>query len=280
MSIEVCVLASGSSGNCTVLRTPGGTMLIDCGIGPRAAARRMNGTGVHLGEVSAICLTHLDSDHFSPNWTQTICKQEMRLFCHRDCVSELIDIAGEELEQWICGFENGFQPLPSLNVQAIVLAHDDKPCHGYVLEGFGCRIGYATDLGRVPRDLFEHFCDLDILALESNYDPRMQLDSSRPWFLKQRIMSGRGHLSNDQAFDAVCRILDQHEARRSPLPSHVVLLHRSRQCNCPKLMRKLFLRDKRLEYRLTLAEQFERSAWLRVRNERPLVGEQLELSWH
>lgn len=254
-------------------------MLLDAGIGPRTAAKRMGGTGISLSHVCAICLTHLDRDHFSIHWRRVILKQEIRLFCHRDSTLEMLDLAGAELEEHIRGFDDAFEPLPGVRVQPIAVAHDQNPCHGYVIEGFGCRIGYATDLGRVPRELIERFRDLDILALESNYDPRMQLDSSRPGFLKERIMGGRGHLSNEQSFAAVRQILDRHESDGSPLPSHVVLLHRSRQCNCPKLVRKLFLKDERLAGRLTLAEQFERSVWLRVRKMTPLVGEQLELAW-
>jgi len=72
MSLELCVLASGSSGNCSVVRAPGGVILIDAGIGPRTTAKRMNGTGVSLRDVRAICLTHLDSDHFNANWVGTI----------------------------------------------------------------------------------------------------------------------------------------------------------------------------------------------------------------
>ena len=63
------------------------------------------------------------------------------------------------------------------------------------------------------------------------------------------------------------------------LPAHIVLLHRSRECNCPALVRKLFSRDARIADRLTLAEQFERSEWLRPSPLRPLVGEQLVLGW-
>src|SRR5262245_54335262 len=103
----------------------------------------------------------------------------------------------------------------------------------------------------------------------------MQLASSRPWFLKHRIMNGSGHLSNAQAYEAIRRILDS--ARQ--LPRHIVLLHRSRECNCPKLVRKFFERDRRIAPRLTLAEQFQRSEWLRVRPAKPLIGEQLALVW-
>ena len=67
--------------------------------------------------------------------------------------------------------------------------------------------------------------------------------------------------------------------KRRRLPRHIVLLHRSRECNCPKLLRKLFERDNRIASRLTLAEQFARSEWLRMRPVKPLVGEQLALAW-
>jgi hypothetical protein len=107
----------------------------------------------------------------------------------------------------------------------------------------------------------------------------MQLGSGRPQFLKTRIMGGRGHLSNEQALEAIVKMLDRCQRRGRRLPEHIVLLHRSRQCNCPRLVRRLFERDQRIASRLTLAEQFERSGWLRLRPSPPLVGEQLVLAW-
>jgi phosphoribosyl 1,2-cyclic phosphodiesterase len=172
-----------------------------------------------------------------------------------------------------------FEALPRLHVQPIQLAHDRAGSHGFVIEGFGCRIGYATDLGHVPANLLQRFTNLDILALESNYDPQMQIESTRPWFLKNRIMGGAGHLSNQQAFEAIVRILDRMEKSMRRLPQHIVLLHRSLECNCPRLMRKIFERDERIAQRLTLAEQWERTGWLRTRSMRSCFGEQLSLAW-
>lgn len=282
MSIEVCVLASGSAGNCTVVRSPGGVMLIDAGIGPRITAKRLQGTGVSVADVSVICLTHLDRDHFTPNWLPTITRQGIRLVCHAGRAAELAGLAGHQgFAPEIETFDDEcFEPLPGLCLHPIPLAHDRTGSHGFVLEGCGCRAGYATDLGHVPDHLLEHFQDLDLLALESNYDRQMQLDSRRPWFLKRRIMGGRGHLSNEQAFDAVRSVLNRSQATGRRLPVHIVLLHRSRECNCPNLMRKYFSRDVRIAQRLTLAEQYERSEWLRLTPAaQPLVGEQLLLGW-
>lgn len=282
MSIEVCVLASGSAGNCTVVRSPGGVVLIDAGIGPRTAAQRMTGTGVAVADVSAICLTHLDRDHFNFNWLSTIDRNGVRLFCHANRAGELASLArARGFDPTIETFDgDGFVPADGVCFQPIHLPHDRAGSHGFIIEGFGCRLGYATDLGRVPPELVERFADVDLLAIESNYDPRMQADSPRPWFLKRRITGGRGHLSNEEALAAVRAILDRRQSRGRRPPAHIVLLHRSRQCNCPHLVRRLFSRDARIAPRLTLAEQYERSEWLRLAPSLPpLVGEQLTLAW-
>lgn len=288
MSIELCILASGSRGNCTAVRTPRGVMLIDAGLGPRLTAARLAGTDVALRGVSAICLTHLDCDHFSKTWIGTIVRQGIRIYCHWARVSHLCGLAqvavtervAEQFASLVHSFDSAaFEPIAGLKILPVALAHDDAGSHGFRLEGFGCRIGYATDLGRVPDALIELFEDLDLLALESNYDPQMQRESTRPWFLKRRIMGGRGHLSNQECFAAVRRILARHETNGASLPSHIVLLHRSGECNCPRRVREMFMRDTRIASRLVLAEQHERTAWLRPARLRPFVGEQLSLAW-
>jgi phosphoribosyl 1,2-cyclic phosphodiesterase len=284
MSLELCVLASGSSGNCSVVRAPGGVILIDAGIGPRTTAKRMNGTGVSLRDVRAICLTHLDSDHFNANWVGTIVKLGIRVHCAAERVDDVIrraelDVA-DSFAQLVFPFDReAFDVVDGVRLRPLRFAHDRAGSHGFIIEGCGCRIGYATDLGRVPVTLIDDFADLDVLAIESNYDPEMQRTSGRPIFLQQRIMGGKGHLSNQQAFDAVRAVLDRCERSGVRLPSHIVLLHRSRECNCPKLLRRLFARDARVAPRLTLAEQFESSGWLKIRDRAPLAGEQLSLAW-
>ena len=280
MSIELCVLASGSAGNCSVVRTPGGVMLIDAGIGPRTIAQRLTGTGVAVADISAICLTHLDRDHFSPTWVATTIRNNLAIYCHVDCVEKLVGIMdSDRAAALIRPFEGDvFEPLPELTARPIPLAHDREGSHGFVFQGFGQRVGYATDLGHVPAVLLDQFIDLDVLAIESNYDPQMQEASPRPYYLKQRITGGRGHLSNDQALDAIRRLLDRAQRRPAGLPAHIVLLHRSRQCNCPKLLQRLFSADVRIAPRLVLAEQFSRTEWLSAAGRRIASGEQLLLA--
>ncbi|HWP39638.1 MAG TPA: MBL fold metallo-hydrolase [Tepidisphaeraceae bacterium] len=282
MCLQMCILASGSAGNCAVLRAAAGqALLLDAGIGPRTTARRLCGTGVSLGDIRAICLSHLDHDHFCPTWLRTIHQQGIRVFCHENHDPQLrARLAALQSPPIPLQTYNGqpFEPIPGVVFHALPLAHDETGSNGFLIEGAGGRIGYASDLGHVPQALLERFCDLDVLAIESNYDPQMQLNSSRPWMLKQRIMGGRGHLSNQQAFEAVRAILDRCQRHARPLPRHIVLLHRSRQCNCPEVLRALFEQDQRIAPRLTLAEQFVRTDWLSVRpDRRPLAGGQLSL---
>lgn len=284
MSLELCILASGSTGNASVLRTPAGVVLIDCGIGPRTTAQRLAGTGVRVADVRAICLTHLDRDHFNPTWLATVIRQRARVFCHADRADEVrrtapVDLL-DALDALLTPFDAApFEPLPGVAFDPIHLAHDRAGSHGFVVEGFGQRLGYATDLGHVPAHLLDRLRDLDLLAIESNYDPAMQENSGRPYFLKGRITGGRGHLSNEQALAAVRLVLDRAQATGGGLPDHVVLLHRSRQCNCPTLVRRLFCRDRRIAPRLTLAEPYTRTEWLRRRTLAPATGEQLMLAF-
>jgi len=289
MSLELCILASGSSGNCSAVRTPAGVMLIDLGLGPRSTAQRLCGTGVVMTDIRAVCVTHLDSDHYRPTWTTTLIRNRIRLFVHEACVDQVLEMGrahcAEELRRLITPFHaTAFEPLAGMTCQPVSLAHDRQGSHGFVVEVAGDgdragRLGYATDLGHVPAYLLEAFAQVDLLAIESNYDPQMQLASPRPAFLKKRIMGGSGHLSNQQAFDAVRALFDRAGQRGGRLPDHVALLHRSRQCNCPDLVRKFFSRDPRIAARLTLSDQFTRTEWLRRREVEPACGEQLLLGW-
>jgi phosphoribosyl 1,2-cyclic phosphodiesterase len=275
MSLELCILASGSAGNASLLRSPAGVVLIDAGIGPRTLSRRLDGTGVCLTDIAALCLTHLDRDHFSPRWSSTVRRLNIPIFCHANKVDSLAHSA-PDLVAHIRPFDRAaFSPIDGLACDPIEFAHDHLGSHGFVIDGFGYRIGYATDLGHVPHHFFDCFRDLDCIALESNYDPQMQADSARPLFLKRRITGGNGHLSNLQAFAAIRKLLD----RARLLPDHIVLLHRSQECNSADVVQRLFNTDQRIASRLTLAQQHERSPWLGRTARLPDVGEQLTFAF-
>jgi phosphoribosyl 1,2-cyclic phosphodiesterase len=277
MSLDLCILASGSGGNCSVVRSPGGVFLVDCGIAPRVAAARLRGTGVRLSDISAVCVTHLDRDHFSPLFAEWLAESRAAVHCAAGCADQVAATAPAAV---LVPFDTRpFQVVPGVTASAVRVAHDREGSHAFRFESGDVSIGYATDLGHVPGKLIDRFCGVDILALESNYDPQMQESSGRPWFVRQRITGGRGHLSNDQAFAAVVELLDRCRCAAKSPPQRLVLLHRSRQCNCPEVVKRTFANHPRLAGRVVLSEQHRRTEWISAGPARPGIGEQLLLKF-
>lgn len=282
--MQICVLGSGSSGNCTVVRIGDRALLLDAGFGPRAVAKRLAAIGMSLSDIDAILLTHLDRDHFAPTWLPAIHRHDIRLLCSERHVYALyahppaasVDARRLRREGQLDVFDDRPFTLPlrsaDVSVQPIPLAHDRTGTLGYRLAAESGHLGFATDLGRVPDELITAFADVDLLAIESNYDPPMQRRSPRPAMLKRRIMGGAGHLSNEQSFDAVRAIA----AASNRPPQHVVLLHLSRQCNDPQIVRDLYFIAPDLVDRLCITSQYHPTAWLAARGEPDLLaGQQL-----
>lgn len=278
-ALRLCVLGSGSGGNSTVVATPAGAVLIDAGFGPRTTALRLAQAHVELDAVRAVLLTHLDRDHFRPHWLKQLLRRRIRLWVHAWHLPQLRRLEGAaELEAAgrVTPFDDeAFVPDPTLEIVAhgVRLQHDRQGTIGYRLDLLRTRgdggpplchgsIGYATDLGHAPASLIRHLAGVDLLCIESNYDEGMTMRSARPSFVNRRNLSDSGHLSNEQALDAVQRI-----AAVSPHgnPRRVILMHRSSQCNHPMKVRRVFERCPGLGRRVTLAEQRRRTRWFDVK---------------
>ena len=278
MPLSFCVLGSGSSGNCTLLRlgTPGGDrhVLIDAGLSPRETKKRLRPSGVALDEITDVLLTHPDHDHIHPGWIKAGPRLGITWHVHRRHLRHA-RIARLPLED-IAPVSDGFELFPDAIVEPVALPHDSLGTTGYVIENGGVRLGFATDLGRVPESFVDRYVNLSALAIESNYDRCMQMESDRPQALKRRIMGGLGHLSNEQTLAAVLGAADRGDLR------HIALLHLSRHCNDPRIVKRLYAgRAPHLLDRLTITNQDEPTPMLRVSgNGRPnsigtRCGEQL-----
>jgi phosphoribosyl 1,2-cyclic phosphodiesterase len=262
MAISFSVLASGSRGNATLLLLGGGgsrrVVLIDCGLSPRAMAKRLSMFGLALEDVSDVLLTHLDRDHFHVGWSRKLRQLAVRVHLHLRHRNRAVQ-AGLDGRRMVI-FDGPFELASSTAITPVLFAHDDLGTVGYIIEHEGHRFGHATDLGRVQDNLLVHFTGLHALALESNYDRAMQIASARPWLLKRRIMGGAGHLSNEQSLEAVLEI------DRCSALSQVALLHLSEQCNHPRLLKGLYAeRAPHLLDRLTITHQRRPTAMLEVK---------------
>ena len=252
-------LGSGSSGNCSLLHAEqNGTschVLVDLGFSIRRTRRQLGDLGLELEDIDHVFLTHLDRDHFNPSWSRTLSNMQIpvhvapghagaaiRAGCPEECLGML------PLHMQLEG---------GLEIHTISLAHDDSGCTAFRFELGEKQLGFATDLGHVPDELVEFFGGVHLLAFESNYDRSMQLESDRPEFLKERIMGGRGHLSNEQSLNAVLRIADGGELES------IMLLHLSRQCNASWCIDELYAAcAPQLREQLVITNQDKATSWI------------------
>ena len=281
--LSLCVLGSGSGGNCTAVRLTdrdGGVqaLLLDAGFGPRRTARKLAEAGLGWSDIRAVLLSHLDRDHFKPSLTRTLIEHDITVHCHHWHLAELAEARGTQVlfdHGLVEPFGDGlFLPLPGVTATTTRLQHDLQGTIGYRLSTRFGDIGFATDLGHAPPRLIAHLAGVDALCIEANYDERMTIHSSRPAWVNRRNLSDSGHLSNEQAYDAVQQVRD---ASPHGNPRHVVLLHRSSQCNHATKVRRVFDRDPSLAKRVILAEQRRRTRWITIRPMRRVLRDQLRL---
>lgn len=246
----LCVLASGSSGNCTVLRAAETTLLIDAGLSPRRTRNHLADIGMTLSQIDGILLTHLDSDHYHIGWAKAL-PDHLPVYLHREHLAEARRRGFKR--GTYRPFHRSLTPADGLHVAAMLCDHDDTGTASFRFEfACGASLGFATDLGRVTDTLAQHLACVDVLAIESNYCPELQALSDRPEFLKRRVTGGRGHLSNHETVSLIEDV--------SPR-DHVVLLHLSRECNNPTLVKRLHADT---PYRLTITRQDKPTSWIRI----------------
>ncbi len=186
LMFEVTILASGSSGNASLVRSEGATILVDAGLSAKQLRERLALCRVAPEEISGILITHEHGDHVKgvPQW----CKQySTPLYCNRHTATVLRDKMKEH-HQWKI-FETGSSfSLGSLSVQSFSIPHDAVDPVGFVLREKECSFGFATDLGYASRLVLDSLRDVDGLLLEANYDEELlQQDTKRTWAVKQRI---------------------------------------------------------------------------------------------
>jgi len=253
----ICVLSSSSGGNCSVVVFAAGgrrrVCLLDLGLSPRRTTRFLGEMGLELHEVSDVLLTHLDTDHAHPGWTRRPRDFHATVRLHRRQLGRaerdgFLFTRTEPFHEE----DGGFQLAEGVVVRVASLSHDSLGVSAFRIEFGVGTLGYATDLGRPRPELIDMMRGVDVLAIESNYCRDMQLASARPAGLKDRIMNGSGHLSNDEA----ARAVEQIEPR-----DHAVFLHLSRECNAPELVAAMHAGA---DYGFTIASPTEPTRWVRI----------------
>jgi phosphoribosyl 1,2-cyclic phosphodiesterase len=229
--LRFCALGSGSQGNAYVVEASDGAatvrVLVDDGFSPRELERRLARAGIDIGSLAAILVTHEHSDHAGG----------VAAFARR----RRLDVYATEGTAAAAGFEEvlGLRLLCAgselsigpLQVLAVGVPHDAREPVQFALSDGRRRLAILTDLGHPAPAVLRMLSGLDALVLEFNHDLQMLRQGPYPAWLKARIESDVGHLSNAQSM----RLLEALDRTRL---TRVVAAHLSRTNNRPELVRQ------------------------------------------
>jgi len=228
--IFISSIASGSNGNCYYIGNGREAILVDVGISCRETEKRMARQGLSMHQVKAIFISHEHTDHI-----KGLCvlanKYQLPVFMSDGTRSACRLAMPDRLLHPLTDLHT--VSVGDLHVTSFRKYHDAAEPHSFVISSEGCTVGVFTDIGRVCERVVHYFRQCDAAFLETNYDEHMLMRGRYPYFLKNRIRGGFGHLSNTEALDLFRRY-------RSPKLSHLFLSHLSRDNNDPDLVYNLF----------------------------------------
>lgn len=219
-----CTLASGSSGNAALYVSGDACILVDAGTNCKTIRTALAALDLKPADLTDILITHTHSDHVSA-LPVLLGHTGARLWCSAGAHGELCAVAGDERPQPLevgCEYE-----ISGVRVRAFATLHDSPGSVGYILGEGQSTIGYCTDLGCVTDEVMDALSGVPTLVIESNHDVDLLRSGPYPYFLKKRILSDIGHLSNHSCACAL-EMLVQKGARR------VVLAHLSEKNNTPR----------------------------------------------
>ncbi len=235
--VQICALASGSNGNCYYIGNEFEAVLVDAGISNRQLKQRLKEAGLPIGTIKAVFITHEHTDHIKGMHSIT-----EKNFIPGYATKKTYDNARKDyLPTSIKYFSAGDTiQIGNIKVYSIKKQHDAADPVSFRIEIEEKNIAVLTDLGTACPTVTEHLKLCDAAFLETNYEHHMLLNGKYPPFLKQRVASDYGHLSNTQAFDLVTSL------NGSPLKT-IFLSHISADNNTVELALETF---KPLAYKL------------------------------
>ncbi|MDD7291460.1 MAG: MBL fold metallo-hydrolase [Veillonella caviae] len=222
--VEVHVLASGSKGNCTVIKKGNSVILYDVGISCRRIVNGLKDLHIDMQEIEGIFISHEHSDHIC-GLKQILKKYDIPVYTKQHTWREIQDKLMVPKEQLI-PLTKGSLALGRLTVEAFSVSHDAADPIGINVFGGNDKVTILTDTGTVNDEILGRLDDTTLFVLEANYDPHMLKFGPYQPFLKQRVASELGHLSNEMAAQTLLMM-------KRPKFMQVILAHRSENNNNP-----------------------------------------------
>lgn len=238
MSLQFCSFASGSSGNCYLVKSENTALLVDVGITGKRVFAGLAQRGVDPAQLSGILITHEHIDHV----------RSLRMVSKK-AVNARVCASGGTLGAVSDMIEPGrgytLQPgepvqIGDIRVTPFDLSHDAAQPMGFTLQCGGRRLAIVTDTGCISPEIEAHIDAANLLVLEANHEVNILKMGAYPYSLKRRILGEKGHLSNETAGEILCRMVRHQRVSAggsedvcgSGVPK-VVLAHLSKENNTP-----------------------------------------------
>ena len=251
--MKVKVLASGSKGNVSLVMCDSVKILIDMGLSYQKVQNHLENNGLTYEDIQAVLISHSHSDHIKG--LETLMKKtDIPLYIPQAMYHELKQIV--PLER--CVFIEDEFSIGDVHFELIHTSHDTDVSVGYIIEHKNKTLVHVTDTGYINRKYLKKMEDKNIYIIESNHDEAMLMDGPYPRFLKERVISDRGHLSNKTTAGYLKKITTEHT-------QYVVLAHLSEKNNTKELAyqeSKVSLEDKPIK--LLIASQDEETELIEV----------------
>ncbi len=222
-----CPLFSGSSGNCTYLGTADGGILVDAGVSAKRITTALADRGIDPESLGGIFITHEHSDHIS-GLKVFLKHHPMPVYATQGTMDALLE-KGVLPESATARVIDGTVTVGDMTVAAFATPHDSRESCGYCITFPDERTAaIATDIGHLTSTVTEAITGCDLVHIESNHDVRMLENGPYPYYLKERILSRIGHLSNERCAELLPQLLENGTTR-------FFLSHLSRENNTPLL---------------------------------------------
>lgn len=206
MGIRFSVLASGSTGNATVIQHEEATLLIDAGLSAKKVIELLAKKDVAPTDLNGILITHEHSDHIKGVGALSR-KHCIPVYANEKTWVELDRLIGDVPPDCRKVLETGGTvSFGAFTAESFGISHDAAEPVGYCFYDGERKLGVATDLGYVSAKVRDKLADSDVLVIEANHDTEMLRTGRYPWNIKRRILSDLGHLSNDAAGELLCQL--------------------------------------------------------------------------
>jgi phosphoribosyl 1,2-cyclic phosphodiesterase len=230
MALFISSLNTGSNGNCFYIGNADEAILVDAGLSCKETEIRMQRLSLCMHKVKAIFISHEHSDHIRglPVLSK---KYQIPVY-----ITQPTLLGGkQQIQSHLINSFLAHVPITigGLSITAFPKKHDAAQPHSFKIYFHGVTVGVFTDIGSHCEHVIENFKNCHAVFLEANYDDEMLENGRYPYFLKNRIRGGNGHLSNKQALDLFLK-------HKPAYMSHLFLSHLSKDNNCPKLVYNLF----------------------------------------